>query len=263
MKEQASYVYGFALESFDIGEYKGIDEKNNVYLEDCGGMCAVTSKVDLDEFAHPYIDENLGNLNWLKIKAERHMDVIKKAMEYTQIIPLKFCTVFYNDSNIKQFAQEHKKQLIENLSKLQGKEEWSCKIYWDKKEFMSNHMREEKEKIKGDSSNISKGAAYFMKKKLENSLNEQAICKVNLIIERIIDTLKDLVLESKVNKILAKEITGRNQDMVMNSSLLIDCREKELFLEKMKELNSKVEDYGLIFEYSGPWPLYNFIENLE
>ncbi|OGO85954.1 MAG: hypothetical protein A2Y22_04235 [Clostridiales bacterium GWD2_32_59] len=263
MKGQAVYIYGFAGEFFDIPEYEGIDERNNVYIEDYDGIYAVESKVELDEFGSPYIDENLENVSWLKNKARIHMDVIKNVMEYTQIIPLKFCTIFYDDSKIKEFVMELKDKLIENLSSLQGKEEWSCKMYWDKKGFLNNYMNEEKEKDKENMTNMSEGAAYFLKKKLEINLNKKAINKVNFIIGKVTDTLKDLVLEVKSNKILAKELTEREEDMVMNLSLLIDYAEKDLFLEKMNELSSKVRGHGLILKLSGPWPPYNFVENLK
>ncbi|MBA1335601.1 MAG: hypothetical protein HPY66_1226 [Firmicutes bacterium] len=263
MKEKGLYVYGFVGERIDAGGCTGIDRANSVGLLRCGEVYAVVSEVDLNEFGHPYIDENLENIGWLKDKAELHMEVLNEALKYTQVIPLKFCTIFYNEDKVNEFAQEHKDYLTENLSYLRNKEEWSCKVYWDKKSYIKNLVEKDSLEAEEKCEKLSKGTAYFMRRKLEKEYNERAIDKANIITEKVLETLKRIVLEVKTSKILAKEITGRMEDMLLNCALLIDTNNKEGFLQEIDKLGSKVESKGLIFEVNGPWPPYNFIKNLE
>lgn len=263
MKEEAIYLYGVIGENVKLEKYIGMDLVNKLYLIENNGLYAVVSKVKLNEFGHPHIEENLENLSWLKEKAELHMILIQNVMEHTQIIPLKFCTIFNDEERINGFLEEHLEGLTKNLTKIKNKEEWSCKIYWEKKDFIDNFMGKEREEIEKKTSKISEGAAYFMKKKLEGNLNEKAVDKANWLVGKITQSLNDMGLDIKKNKILAKEITGRNEEMLMNYALLIDVDDKSTFYEKMKGLQEKVESKGLLLEYTGPWPSYSFVEPLE
>jgi hypothetical protein len=259
MSDQALYVYGITAFPIKIDNLIGIDGKNNIEILELGGFVVVVSNVCLEEFGHPAIDENSENIAWLKEKAEAHMNVLKAVLEHAQVMPLRFCTIFYDTENIVQYINENREYLSEWLNFMDGKEEWSCKLYWNKKQFVENCMKNEKDIASSEVSNASKGAAYFMKKKIDENLSVQAGEKVNRIISKVSETLEELVLELKHNRILAREITGRQEDMLANYSLMIDRSKKDHFLKSMETLKLKVEGKGLILEYNGSWPAYSFL----
>jgi hypothetical protein len=261
MGDNAIYAYGITSLPAKVDNCAGIDGNDSIEMLEIGGFIVVASKVCLEEFGHPAIDSNLENIPWLKEKAEAHMDVLKAVMEHVQVMPLRFCTIFYGIDNIAHYVDENRDYLRQWLDTMDCKEEWSCKLYWNKKWFIENCMGDEKDIASSGVSKASKGAAYFMKKKIEENLNEQAFEKVNRIVGKVSESLEKLVLKKKYNKVLAREITGRQEDMLANYSLMIDSSEKDQFLSSMEALKLKVEGKGLLLEYNGPWPAYSFIDN--
>jgi hypothetical protein len=60
------------------------------------------------------------------------------------------------------------------------------------------------------------------------------------------------------NKLLARELTGKREPMVLNSAYLVSEEKIESFKQEIEELKKQVYAKGFSLEYSGPWPTFNF-----
>ena len=65
-------------------------------------------------------------------------------------------------------------------------------------------------------------------------------------------------IASVKNKILEKELTGRQEPMVLNVAYLIPEEKIEDFDKEAQRLNQEIQANGFYLECSGPWPAYNF-----
>lgn len=243
---------------------------DNLYWVNMRDLYAVVSKVSEGEFGEENLKKNLADLDWIKIKANVHEKVIEEIMKNTCVIPFKFGTIFNSEGSLRKCLEGHLRDLRINLLYLTGKEEWGVKIYCDMEKLKSSLINDgETSKIDQEISSSSPGKAFLMKKKKEELLNEAKIRKVNEYCQEIFNVLRGTSVEAKIGKLLPREVTERNDDMILNAAFLIAKNMVTKFVNAVEDLKAKHADQGLFFDQTGPWPSYNFclpicrIENSE
>jgi len=250
--------------SFSI---KGIDEGGEVFVFPFRELEAVVSRVSLEEFLSEEIQKKAQeDLNWIKEKAVIHEKVIEEAMrkgdEFISIIPMRFGTVFKEEKSLEETLNRYYEHFKTTLERLEGKQEWSIKVYLVDKKRLEQKIKEKNEAIKEKEKEIAslpEGMAFFMEEELKEVISREVEKKLNNIGELIFENLKKQAAEAARCKILERELTGRPELMVLNAAYLIAEERVEDFKKEIEELNQRVQSKGLFVECSGRWPAYNFI----
>ncbi|MEK7877738.1 MAG: GvpL/GvpF family gas vesicle protein [Pseudomonadota bacterium] len=235
---------------------------NNIFSVYHEGLYAIVGKVKESEFSEENLKKNLADLEWIKTKAAIHEKIIEWIMSYTCVIPFKFGTIFNTEDNLKTMLDEHKEEFKRNLMDLEGKEEWGVKIYAGIEKLKGSLSQEDKELLNIDKeiNSASPGKAFLLKKKKEELLNTVMNKKLNEYGQYSFERLSQYAIEKRINKLLPKEVTERNEEMILNSAFLIIKNEVEDFLNIVEALRTKYTDKGFFFDCTGPWPPYNFCE---
>ena len=105
---------------------------------------------------------------------------------------------------------------------------------------------------------LPEGMAFFMEEELKEIISEELDKELNNIAEGLFEDLKRQAIASVKNKILGKELTGRQEPMVLNVAYLIPEEKIKDFKKEAQRLNQEIQANGFYLEYSGPWPAYNF-----
>lgn len=238
----------------------GMDGEHHLYAIRHGDLYAMVSDVNLDEYGEDSIAEKSEDIEWLKEKAQIFMDIILEISNNFNVIPMKFLTIFKTEDRVKGIIDDNLGQFHSNLKKIKDREELSVKIYCDNKIFKDKIMSEEIKAFEKTLIGKPKGAAFFLKKKFETSLDEKMQNKICKEANGLADELKPLAVDMKSNKLLAKEITGIEIPMILNCAFLVDLKEKENFVRVVERQKASNEDIGFSIEFSGPWPPYDFCE---
>jgi hypothetical protein len=245
---------------------RGIDGKGEVFNLVFRKVEAVVSKVSLEEFDSEEIQKKAQeDLNWIKEKALIHESVIEEAMgkndKILSVIPMRFGAIFKEKASLGETLNKDYSKIKEVLDRIRDKQEWSVKIYLkDKKTFEqaikeNNEIIKEKEKEIGS---LPEGMAFFMEEELKEVISKEADKELNDILEGLFERLAMQAVASIKNKVLEKELTGRREPMVLNSSYLVPEENIENFKEEAEGLNHEIQAKGFCLEYSGPWPAFNF-----
>lgn len=260
MCEYGKYVYGI-LDKVDnqiIENIKGIDNINSLYSLQIEDFSLVLSDVNLDQYGEGIIDKQLEDMVWVEEKAKKHFDIIQNLLQFGEVIPMKFCTIFIGNKTMLQFFDNFKQEIKDALKQLKDKEEWDIKVYCDRKRFMECNMEKEKEAMKKQLGNTSKGAAYFMAKKNESNLEEKAKEKIIKIKEMLWNDLKAYAQQVHLNKNLSKQVTECDKDMILNGAFLLNKQGKEAFFDIVDKQEAILQMHNMEIKISGPWPFYNF-----
>jgi hypothetical protein len=245
---------------------KGIDEKHEIRTFTYQDLEAVVSEVSLEDFDSEAIQIKAQNdLNWIKEKALIHEKVIEEAMrkdgKILNLIPMKFGMIFKEERSLKKALDESYERFKAILKRLEGKQEWSIKVYLvDIKKFEQG-IKEENEKIQEKEKEIAslpEGMAFFMEEELKEVVSQVTDEELNNIVDTLFESLKKHTSNSVKNKTLGKELTGRKERMVLNASYLIPEEKIRDFKKETEYLNQIMQTKGFSLEYSGPWPAYNF-----
>ena len=239
------------------------DLVDNVYFIFYLGLYAVVGKVSTDEFSEGNLKRNLAELEWIKTKVSIHEKVIETVMKNSCVIPFKFGTVFNTEDSLKTMLTQHAEVFKENLKNLRGKEEWGVKIYCDMAKLKENLIQKDNEllNLDKDIKSSSAGKAFILRKKKEELLNTIVNKNLNAYGQDSFERLKEHTVQSRINKLLPREVTEREDDMILNSVFLMKKNNVSDFVNTVEGLKIKYADKGLFFDCTGPWPPYNFCSN--
>ena len=246
---------------------KGIDWEGETYTLLFRDLEAVVSRVSLEEFASEEIQRKAQeDLNWIKEKAVIHEKVVEEAMrkngKILNLIPMRFGTIFQDKVRLEETLKKDYSRVEEALERIRGKQEWSVKLYLGDREKFKQMIKKNNETIvekEREIASLPEGMAFFMEEELKEIISKELEKELNNIIEDLFESLKKQAVVSVKSKILEKELTGRQEPMVLNSAYLIPEENVEDFKKEAKVLNQQMEAKGFFLEYSGPWPAYNFV----
>ena len=255
------YLYCVTSDKPDVNKTaEGIDDPFYINFND---LYAIVSYVSSDDFSNEHLEKNLSDLAWLEKKALLHDKTINNIMKGNNIsalVPFKFATVFFDEESLNSFLNKYYDALKTNLDFLKNKEEWGAKIYYDKN-LLKNDLLENDPEIKEIEIKINvstPGKAFFMKKKklelLENLLHEKAKKYGN----ECYQDFKNISFQTKIKNLQAKELTGKENEMILNAVFLVDKSNILFFHDIVSDLKKRFESKGFEIDCTGPWPTYNF-----
>lgn len=245
---------------------KGIDGEEEAYTLPFRELEAVISKVSLEEFGSEEIQRNAQeNLKWIKEKAVIHEEIIEEAMRkdgnILNLIPMRFGTIFENKLRLEETLDKDYSKIKEILERIRGKEEWSVKVYLRDKTKFEHLLKEKNEAIKEKEKEVAslpEGMAFFMEEDLREVISKEVERELSNDTEALFGGLKKHAVASVKNRILEKELTGRQEPMILNAAYLVLEEKIEDFKKEAKDLNQQIQGKGFFLELSGPWPAYNF-----
>lgn len=263
---QLIYLYAFVpsgqFTDNPMPELEGIEPPEMIQYEVHGDITAVTCRVPEDVYSEAKLQRKVEDMQWLQVKAFHHHELMNKLHENYTVIPLKFGTIFETEETFQAMITEKKTTIMEQFQRLSDKEEWNLKVYAAKDKFMNNVVEnsEEMEQKKADIEAMPKGRQFFEKKKLANFAEEKAIEKIRDYCQELHDHLKSLSEATDVKKNWERKVTGRDEDMSLNSVYLVNADGKKALLDYVEAEKQYAEDHdtGFYFEMTGPWPSYHF-----
>ncbi|MBI4684686.1 MAG: GvpL/GvpF family gas vesicle protein [Nitrospirae bacterium] len=265
MREKLIYVYCVShkepnFKDSDLGNSHTKIFGVRVYPICHQDLYAVVSKVSEDEFTEENLKKNLSDMKWVESNVLRHEEVIEEIMRDCTVIPFKFATIFKTEENVKALLEEHTEEFKKSLEGLEGKEEWGIKVYCNIDILKTNLIKENEEikRMEQDIKLSSAGKAYLLMKKRDGLIESILNKKINEYGQDIFEELNALSRDTRINKLLPKEVTEQKDEMILNAAFLIDTCKIIVFIDTAIFLKEKYKDKGLNLNCTGPWPPYNF-----
>lgn len=258
MNNALIYVYCLVNSPPDLDSYSGSEDLKSICIDD---LYVIVKDVSSEDFSEENFKRHLSDLEWLETNAREHVEVINLIMENHEVIPFKFGTIFQAELNLRKFITDYSSSLKENFYNVGGREEWSVKIYCDRKTLTTqiDELSEEAATLEKQIMASSPGRAYLLKRKkadlIENEIDR--ICK-NFGQENF-DKFKSLSESTNLNNLLPKEFTGREDTMILNATFLVGKDKVKDFKELLEALENKGKNSGFLLEMTGPWPPFSFI----
>ena len=224
------------------------------------GLYAVAGRVERREFSVEGLRRNMNNFQWIKYMVGTHERIIERVAMDADIIPFRFGTLFNTDGSLNVMLEQHEDEFEAIFDRLTNKQEWGLKIYCDPVKLKAGLFgnRTKFLEIEDEIENSSAGKAYFLRKKKEAMIQKRINEKISLCNQEIFETLKDLSSDACITRILPKEVTEREDEMVLNAAFLVDKDGMDDFLKMAHTLKAHYESDGFLIDCTGPWPPYNF-----
>ncbi len=262
--EHAFYVYAVARsrQGREPGNLptEGIVPQAPVYTVAHRDLLAVVSPVSLAEFSPEALETNLQDTGWAQARVLAHQRVLAGLLNGYVLIPLKFCTLYASQERLFLLLAQHYQALDNAMRRLWGATEWGVKLFCHRRRLVewvqerSEALRPQREAI----ARASAGAGYFLRKKLEQTAQEEVGQVVDACVRASHARLSLCARESVPNPVQSPAVHGRKAEMVLNGAYLVDDGNLEAFRTALATLGETYAAQGFEYELTGPWPPYNF-----
>jgi hypothetical protein len=240
-----------------------VDGHNSLAMATYQDLAAVWSPVPVEDFSGPEAEERLRDLTWIGPRVIRHQEVVAGVMRHSPVLPARFGTIFSSMANLEKVMQRHSDTIAGFLKRLTDQEEWAVKGLLDrpgaKEKLFSLKLAREAESLEA----LSPGKRYFEEQRLRAACDQELQRWVQGVCREVWTDLRYYAAEARERRLLSRETTGSDQDMVWNWALLMPRQAVGGFQALIQDANSRYAGHGLRLECTGPWPPYSFTPALD
>ena len=254
------YVYGVAAAGAALPpEVIGVDPELPVRLVAGEELAAIVSEVPLEEFGEATIREHLDDVAWLEEKARAHEAVLEAALgAIGALVPMRLCTVYIGERQVREMLAGEREVLLDALARLAGKTEWGVKAFVD---TAALHREVVARTGGGQNERVPAGIAYMNRKRRQARAHGEAEEVADHWARLIHDRLEDAAAEALLNPLQRPELSGNENEMLLNGVYLVADEETARFRDLVTVLQDDFEDQGVEIVLTGPWPAYNFVQS--
>lgn len=240
---------------------RGVDNKSGVFILGYKDLGAVVSMINLADFRERELKKKLNDLKWTKRAVLNHQRIINKVMNGRAVIPMRFGIVYKKKGQIEEMLKKNFRKFKNILGSMVDKKEWGVKIFCDQGKLNSeiqansNSIRKLREQLKTN----PEGKRFFLQKKIDAVVESELEEKINNFSKTFLEKLGKDSDKYVLNDTSSKELTGRNEEMIINAAYLVDNKDFLKFKKSLDELRNRYSGGQFLLELSGPWPPYNFV----
>jgi Gas vesicle synthesis protein GvpL/GvpF len=247
----AWYVYGVVpgdTPAERLRAVHGVAETIGIISE--GNVAAIVSEVPLAQFDDGPLAANLHDPAWLEFHVRRHDSVLASVLRDVPVVPFRFGTIYRSEHHVRTMLAEHP-TLSETLETVRGRVELGVKGY------AATRMEAP---AAGGGAGTSPGRRYLEQKQRVRRATEERDALLAAAGEESHARLAEVAEAARANPLQASEASGGEVAMFLNGAYLVRLEDEDAFRRVVASLGADLEESGISFEVTGPWPPYNFVE---
>jgi hypothetical protein len=183
--------------------------------------------------------------------------VVENVMREHTVLPLGFGSVFVNEDRVRFVLARFYQTFKVYLNKLENKVEVGVKVFYDV-EAMKREIEKTNDEVKRLKEEITSKPdeeTHLLKEKLNIIIEGEALRVASERAYQYGVEVYEALKKCAEDTYLMKRIGG---DMILNGAFLIHKDKICDFERELEKIKKKYESKELKFQYSGPWPPYNF-----
>lgn len=211
-------------------------------LVERGPLAAIAAEVSLAEFGEDVLPDRLNDRTWLEEKVRVHEGVLQSFVGVTPVVPLRFGAIYRDVDDVRRLLADRGERFEAVLERVSGRVELGVKAWFD-----PAHVTRPA---------AGSGREYLQRRRDELASSRDAASVAAEAHARLAAAADGAV----VNRPHPRELTGRDEQMLLNGAYLVPDGD-ERFAAEVARLADEHADAGITFELTGPWPPYNFAED--
>jgi hypothetical protein len=256
------YVYGIVRDGFDAkGSPAGIDA-TAVEVRNGGKVGALLSLLSAKDYAPDVIEEKSGDVGWLSPRATAHDRVLTWAQERGGVIPLPMFSLWGTDDALAETLASRSAEFAKVFKRVAGADEFGVRVHRRDDVMLKavDELDPDMAKLRREAEAASPGQRYLLERKFAEQ-SKAAIRAASLrMAKRVFEELAALSRDALARPVTPPAAGAAPADatMVLNGAFLVERDKLESFRKALGELVRELQPHGLTFDFTGPWPPYNF-----
>lgn len=259
MKNAVHYVYGIVRSGFDAARAPaGIDD-STVELARSGKLAALVSRLDAAAYGASTIERNSADVAWLSPRAMAHDRVLTWAQERGGVLPLPMFSLWASEDALRRMLDSQQSDFERVFARVDGADEFGIRVH-RRDEVLAQSLADldpDTRRLQQEAAAASPGQRYLLERKLDDQMKLAVRSAGKRMAKQIFDELSALSRDAVARPLVGDPSTP-DVTLVLNGAFLVDRARLETFRSAVGEKVRDFQPRGLTFDFSGPWPPYNF-----
>jgi hypothetical protein len=242
---------------------KGLDGQSPLEVAGYQDLAAVLSPVPLEDFCGPDAEARLQDLTWIGPRVIRHQEVVAEVMLHSPVLPARFGTIFSTPQSLTEVLKRHHDTVAGFLTRITDQEEWAVKGMLDqagaKAKLFSLKLTKDGDRLGA----LSPGMRYFQEQRLRAECDQELQLWLKDVCRELWASLREYAADVRERRLLSREASGSDQDMVWNWAFMVPHTAVPAFLVRVRDAGAQYTPRGLTIDCTGPWPPYSFTPALD
>lgn len=262
MADAIYYVYGVTSPTLDLTQAPDGLDGDTLQLEAEGGLGALVSRLDPESYDPAVVEVRTSDVEWLGPRAVVHDRILTWASDQGPVAPFPmFSAMFRDPSGVRAMLRDRASELHEAISVAAQGREYGLRIYRDDATLLRTMatLSPRIAELERAAAAAPPGQRYLLERKLEGERKTES--------RRVSDDAARATYDSLAGHAVAarripmpRDATERRAALALNAVFLVAPESYTAFRGDITELASRFEPAGFRFEFSGPWPVYHFVE---
>ena len=255
---EALYLYGVvSADALPTVTIAGVSSRGPVETITHGALAAMVSRVPINEFGDENLKQNVERMDWLERTARGHEAVVENISTQTTVVPMRICTLFRSADSVREMLTREAEPLANALDRLAGCKEWGVKALADMAGVRRTVASSATAAARPEQATT--GRAYIAGRQADRRADREIDEWVRGAVSEVHETLTAASATGLRNPLHPRELSGYEDEMVLNGVYLVPDAQLEDFRQLVDGLDERYAASGLRFELTGPWPPYNFV----
>ncbi|HEY2376620.1 MAG TPA: GvpL/GvpF family gas vesicle protein [Gemmatimonadaceae bacterium] len=258
------YVYGVVPAAFDVTRAPtGLDDTDVELCAD-GDLAALVSRLDGEQYAPAAVEHATEDVEWLAPRAVAHDRVLIWASDQGPVVPLPLFSLFSGAPAVQKMLIERGSQLSSALDRAGSGREYALRVYRIDSELAKSAVdfSPRLAELRDAAAAATPGQRYLIERKLETERKQELLAIGARVARDIVAALRPVAVGSTETRIPPRASHGGAEAaLILDAAFLVAAGELERFQRVLTDLVSRHSSRGFRFDFTGPWPLYHFVQS--
>lgn len=259
MTNAVHYVYGIVRSGFDVARAPAGMDDAVVELASAGKLAALVSRLDASSYGPAAIEQNSADVSWISPRAMAHDRVLTWAQEHGGVLPMPMFSLWGSDDALRRMLADRQAEFEHVFTRVAGADEFGVRVH-RRDDVLAKSLDDldfETRKLQEDAAAASPGQRYLIQRKLDDHMKLAVRTAGKRMAKQIFDELAALSRAAIARPLVADSNTP-DVTLVLNGAFLVDRSRLPEFRAAVGERVRAYQPRGLTFDFTGPWPPYNF-----
>jgi hypothetical protein len=212
------------------------------------GMWLIVADAPRAAYDQQAIERGLRDMAWVSPRALGHEAVVEHFGSVGPLLPLKLFTIFASDERAQAHIRARRAALSRALDKVAGRHEWGVRLSGEGKAPAPARV-----------SGARSGTQFLLAKKAQRDQAGRRAEQAGAEAEGLFTALSRHADGARRRPLVAPPSGGR---LWLDAAFLVARGRRRSFQAALRRESRRLEGLGFQVTLTGPWPPYNFVENV-
>ena len=261
MTSDVIYVYGIVRDELDSTRVPdGIDD-GRVAKISSGVHAALVSRLSSQAYAPSEVEARSGDVSWLSPRAMAHDRVLTWAHDHGGVIPLPMFSMWESTGSLSRWLDDRASELGDIFARIADADEFGLRVHRRDALMMQaiDSLDDDVARLKREAEHASPGQRYLLERKVAEQGKNAVRAASQRLARDAFDRLRLLSRDAIARPLAPEANRVPDATIVLNAAFLVERKRNAGFRAAVADLVRDLEPRGLAFDFTGPWPPYNFV----